>query len=178
MKKDNVKANKQKNNSGQTLPVIDNNGFNQTIIINNPKININYIEQANHIKAANASGIHFRKENTGFNEYAKNQPTAEDSSKGFDAWNFNNNLKEVKYRLCQFSETRQLGFYKGNSKGKNQKNQPSPYLVHKTKTQDLKPINKIIPSSHKAYEPATFRQHNRTISTTRREAIQLLQREK
>lgn len=61
MKKDNAKTGKQKNVSGQTLPVIDNNAFNQTIIINNPKININYIEQANNIKAANASGVHFRK---------------------------------------------------------------------------------------------------------------------
>lgn len=61
MKKDNAKTTKHKNISGQTLPVIDNNAFNQTIIINNPKININYIEQANNIKNMNGTGAHFKK---------------------------------------------------------------------------------------------------------------------
>ena len=61
MKKDNGRSSKHKNISGQTLPVIDNNSFNQTIIINNPKININYIDQINNIKGMNGTTAQFRK---------------------------------------------------------------------------------------------------------------------
>lgn len=66
MKKDS-KPNRSKFDKGQTLPLIDNSSFNQTIIINNPKININYIEQINNIGAKipknqhNTTGYNFKK---------------------------------------------------------------------------------------------------------------------
>lgn len=62
MKKDNGKQNRNKNGSGQTLPIIDNSSFNQTIIINNPKININYIEQNSNVRGMNGTAAHFKKE--------------------------------------------------------------------------------------------------------------------
>ena len=53
-------------------------------------------------------------------------------TKGVDNWNLNNNLKE-------FSQTRQLGFFKKKERNKSN----SPYIIHKVKTQDFKSINKI-----------------------------------
>lgn len=44
----------------------------------------------------------------------------------------------------QFSETRQLGFFK-QRKDRNKSN--SPYIIHKVRTQDLRSANKIyVPS--------------------------------
>ena len=69
---------------GSELPQIDTNLFNQTIIINNPNININYIENQSGSKSKNSKTI---VETTMYNQ--KNE------SKGFDTWNLNKNLKEV-----------------------------------------------------------------------------------
>ena len=70
--------------SGSELPQIDTNLFNQTIIINNPNININYIENQTGSKSKNSKTI---VETTMYNQ--KNE------TKGFDTWNLNKNLKEV-----------------------------------------------------------------------------------
>lgn len=64
------------------LPQIDQNGFNQTIIINNPNININYIENQAGSKAKNNKTII---ETTLYNQ--------KNDSKGIDTWNLNKNLK-------------------------------------------------------------------------------------
>ena len=40
----------------------------------------------------------------------------------------------------QFSQTRQLGFFK-HKKDRNHSN--SPYIIHKVRTQDLRSVNKI-----------------------------------
>ena len=79
---------KTRSNSG--LPAIENNAFNQTIIINNPNFNINYIEASDH---------HSQPKNTqkGIKERTLYDP--HNSSKGIDAWNLNKNLKEVSVAL-------------------------------------------------------------------------------
>lgn len=64
------------------LPQIEQNGFNQTIIINNPNININYIENQPGSKAKNNKTII---ETTLYNQ--------KNDSKGIDTWNLNKNLK-------------------------------------------------------------------------------------
>ena len=65
-----------------TLPQIDPNGFNQTIIINNPNININYIDNQPGSKNKNNKTII---ETTLYNQ--------KNDSKGIDTWNLNKNLK-------------------------------------------------------------------------------------
>jgi hypothetical protein len=46
----------------------------------------------------------------------------------------------------QFSETRQLGFFKSKH-SKNTSN--SPYIIHKVRTHDIKSVNKIYGSNAK-----------------------------
>lgn len=112
-----------------------------------------------------------------------------DSSKGFDAWNFNNNLKE-------FSETRQLfrtTNHNSNSNAKaNNKLEHSPYLGHKTKTHDLDlrtlgKVNSRIKANNsnklEGYsnttirDNSTFREHNRTLSTIKYDIIDIFRKE-
>lgn len=85
MKKDKqVKIGKNGSNSG--LPAIENNAFNQTIIINNPNFNINYVD-------APTYNPDLRPQNKTI--YNNHPFEAKDSSKGIEAWNLNKNLKEV-----------------------------------------------------------------------------------
>ena len=76
-------------------------------------------------------------------------------SKGIDAWNLNRNLKE-------FSETKQLGFFRPNDKIRSNSDlQHSPYLSHKVKA-DMKSYTKI--KSNANIEQQAFRE-NKTIAT-------------
>lgn len=82
------KVTKQRRELSQGLPAIENAGFNQTIIINNPNFNINYIDHS----AYNAKPNSRQNNNKTIAELPPYDP--KNSSKGIDAWNLNKNLKE------------------------------------------------------------------------------------
>ena len=83
------------------MPTIDNGQVNQTIIINNPNFNINYFEASLY----NARPKHTKSQNKTIHELPNYD--IKKQSKGVEAWKFNKNLKE-------FSDSKQLGFFKGN----------------------------------------------------------------
>ncbi len=70
----------------QGLPAIENNAVNQTIIINNPNFNINYIEHPAYNLKNYPKPNHSKVQ-----ELPAYDP--KNSSKGIDAWNLNKNLK-------------------------------------------------------------------------------------
>lgn len=92
---------KTSKNYGQTLPTIENGPVNQTIIINNPNFNINYFEASLY----NARPKHTKSQNKTIQEIPNHD--IKKASKGVEDWKLNKNLKE-------FSDSKQLRFFKGN----------------------------------------------------------------